>query len=294
MDRINKIKKNISVNNGDILFLTGHYFFNIKKEYLSFGIFKKLKTKKNNYVPWMNIGLYNKILQAVNRIYYKWKAIDYNYEKNLIISGLKWLYWLRKSDEVKKDEKFLMKIFSDMKDFNFSVKRRVIFYDKEGQIEKKILVFFNDKIDIPSQYYFYLQTNDFDSFSFQDFYLSEKEFKSKKTWNKILVKDTIIKDKYYFKNKIKKILVSFFNNNYIKEDYSYIIDQKSRNEKDLTNTVELFNDVLQHWLKIIDKDIDFDDRSIINVIWNKLYYNKKIKNVLKEFYVFNFYSIDSN
>jgi len=274
------LKKLFSLNDNDVLFISWQHIVRLNKSYIDFFIFNKLKTKKNNYTVRLNIWIYNSIIKKL------WQLSNCNIPvskkstlKQELIKLIKGVYRVWKDDSVLTDEKVCMAIFENLKDFNFDYKIKTIIK------WKKITIYYHPS-KAKTSYYFFLYLSWLNSIDWNNIKI-RNEFKDNPDY-KILSVEIISWQKKQIKQNLISVLYNFFQTNYFKEEYYYITDIRSQREKDLSNTIELFNDVIQKWLPLIDQNIRFDDRQIIEINWKKLYYDKNTKGILGEMYLFRF------
>jgi len=274
-----EIKKLFSIKNNEVIFLKHNYLTKFTDKSLDFFIFKTLKTKKNNYTLKMNAWIYNRILKLIYWIYSCKTKSEFDKYRNQIQSDLKRLYRLWKDNSVSNDENFLYNIFDDFKYMTYTIKRQI---KKDNKV---FYIYFTPNRKLMNwRYLFFLYVNNLIDIPFDKYF--EKPTK---------IKNFIVHDIYIEQNSLKikllKILEEIFKSNYFKEEYYYITDIKSRKEKDLSNTVELFNDVIQKGLKKINKNLKFDDKQIIEIKWKKLFFDKEIRKTLDEMYIFKFFPL---
>lgn len=273
-----------TVNNNDILFLSWQHVIRLTWEYIDFFIFNRLKTKKNNYTIRMNGWVYQSFIKKFNTLLSsKLNIAAKSKLKQEVIKLAKGLYRVWKDDSVVVDEKVCMSIFEFLKEFRYDYKLKVLLD------WKNVTIYYNGSWKERTSYLFFLISSwlskiDFNNMVVKDKYSNDPNIK-------ILDYELIAWQRIAIKKSLYKILETFFHWKFFKEEYYYITDIKTQWEKDLSNTIELFNDVIQKWLEYVDENIKFDDRQIIEINWKKLYYDKNVKDLLHEMYLFRFYPL---
>jgi len=283
-EHYNKLVELFSINDNDILFISWQHIVRLTNNYIDFFIFNRLKTKKNNYTIRMNWWIYQSFIKKLNTLLSAKLNISAKSKlKQEVIRLAKWLYRVWKDDSVIIDEKVCMSIFEFLKEFRYDYKLKVL-------IDwKKATIYYNWSWKEKTSYLFFLITSwlikiDFKNLVVKDKYINDPNIK-------LLDYEIISWQRITIKKNLYKILSNFFQWKFFKEEYYYITDIRTQWEKDLSNTIELFNDVIQKGVSYIDDNIKFDDRQIIEINWRKLYYDKNIKELLNEMYLFRFYPV---
>lgn len=241
------------LKNGGALFtiIDTDFVFYITKKEICFIIFKDLITKKNNYEIWYN----QKVKQELFKIIGSGKI-----NPTTLFSKIKQMVFIGKNEKVRKDEKFFTGIFDAINQMNYS-------YILEHNGWK---IFF---VSNYFQHYFpkiFLNINAIDD-----------------TNKQILLDDEIEK----YRTNIRNFFSFYFKTPFFQEDYFYITEYNSIGEKDISNTPELFNDCFQDGSDILSHWSIFNDKQILRIRWNKLYYEKKDA-VFTPFYIFKLKPID--
>jgi len=283
-EHYNKLLEIFSIKDNDILFLSWQHIIRLTKNYIDFFIFNRLKTKKNNYTIRMNWWIYQSFLKKLNTLSGSKVNIALKSKlKQEVIKLAKWLYRVWKDDSVIVDEKVCMSIFEYLKEFRYDYKLKILLN------WKSVTLYYNWSWKEKTSYLFFLIASglikiDFTNLVVKDKYKSDPNIK-------IIDSEIISGQRIAIKKNLYQILENFFKWKFFKEEYYYITDIRTQWEKDLSNTIELFNDVIQKWLTYVDDNIKFDDRQIIEINWKKLYYDKNVKDLLREMYLFRFYPI---
>lgn len=168
---------------------------------------------------------------------------------------IKQMVFIWKPPRVKKDEAKLKWIFNDLAQWRFEYMLK----------HNNIKIFF---------------TSDFNRNHIGNIMLA---------YNKINEKDKeiVVQEKLKTYKELTNVYFQmFFNNLYYWEEYFYITEFQSQGEKDTSNTPELFNDVFELWAATLW--YKFNDKQIVDIRWNKLYY-KKNNTVFSPFYIFKFF-----